>query len=75
VRRIEEEVNTLHAVEQQLQNAAGSLRLAEQRLAEGPLRENVRMILRSLDTTLDLTRRSKRIVIDVWRAEMEQPAA
>ena len=70
------EVMTLFAVEQQLLNAAVSLRSAEHRLSDGELREEIREILRSVEETVELTRRVKRIMLNEWRlAETKQTAA
>jgi hypothetical protein len=70
------EVMTLFAVEQQLLNAAVSLRSAEHRLSDGELREEIREILRSVEETVELTRRVKRIMLNEWRlAETKQAAA
>ena len=70
------EVMTLFAVEQQLLNAAVSLRSAEHRLSDGELREEIREILRSVEETVELTRRAKRIMLNEWRlAETKQTAA
>jgi hypothetical protein len=70
------ELMTLFAVEQQLLNAAVSLRSAEHRLSDGELREEIREILRSVEETVELTRRAKRIMLNEWRlAETKQTAA
>ena len=70
------ELMTLFAVEQQLLNAAVSLRSAEHRLSDGELREEIREILRSVEETVELTRRVKRIMLNEWRlAETKQAAA
>ncbi len=74
--RYDAEMSTLFAVEQQLLNAAVSLRSAERRLSDGQLREEIREILRSVEETTELTRRAKRIMLNQWRlAEAHQPAA
>jgi hypothetical protein len=74
--RYDAEVPTLFAVEQQLLNAAVSLRSAEHRLSDGELREEIREILRSLEETTELARRAKRIMLNEWRlAEMNRAAA
>ena len=70
------EALTLFAVEQQLLNAAVSLRSAEHRLSDGALREEIREILRSVEETTELARRAKRIMFNQWRlAEANQAAA
>ena len=70
------ELMTLFAVEQQLLNAAVSLRSAEHRLSDGELRKEIREILRSVEETVELTRRAKRIMLNEWRlAETKQTAA
>ncbi len=70
------EMLTLFAVEQQLLNAAVSLRSAERRLCNGQLREEIREILRSLEDTTELAMRVKRIMLNEWRlAEAKQDAA
>ena len=70
------EVLTVFAVEQQLLNAAVSLRSAEHRLSDGELREEIREILRSLEETTELARRAKRIMLNQWRlAEANKAAA
>lgn len=74
--RYDAEMLTLLAVEQQLLNAAVSLRSAERRLSDGQLREEIREILRSVEATTELTRMAKRIMLNQWRlAEAHQPAA
>lgn len=74
--RYDAETSTLFAVEQQLLNAAVSLRSAERRLGDGQLQEEIREILRSVEETTDLTKRVKRIMYSEWRlAETEQTAA
>ncbi len=74
--RYDAEVLTLFAVEQQLLNAAVSLRSAEHRLSDGELREEIREILRSVEETTELARRAKRIMLNQWRsAEVNQAAA
>jgi hypothetical protein len=74
--RYDAEVLTLFAVEQQLLNAAVSLRSAEHRLSDGELREEIREILRSVEETTELARRAKRIMLNQWRsAEANQAAA
>ena len=65
--RYDAEVRTLFAVEQQLLNAAVSLRSAERRLSDGELREEIREILRSVEETTELARRAKRIMLNQWR--------
>ncbi len=74
--RYDAEMSKLLAVEQQLLNAAVSLRSAEHRLSNGQLREEIREILRSLEDTTELTKRVKRIMLNEWRlAEAKQAAA
>ncbi len=74
--RYDAEMSKLFAVEQQLLNAAVSLRSAEHRLSNGQLREEIREILRSLEDTTELTKRVKRIMLNEWRlAEAKQAAA
>jgi hypothetical protein len=74
--RYDAEALTLFAVEQQLLNAAVSLRSAEHRLSDGALREEIREILRSVEETTELARRAKRIMLNQWRlAEANQAAA
>ncbi len=74
--RYDAEMSMLFAVEQQLLNAAVSLRSAERRLSDGQLREEIREILRSVEETTELTRRAKQIMLNQWRlAEAHQPAA
>ncbi len=74
--RYDAEMLTLFAVEQQLFNAAVSLRSAQHRLNNGELRNEIRAILDSLEATTDLTRRVKRIMLNEWRlAEVDKPAA
>ncbi len=74
--RYDAEMLTLFAVEQQLLNAAVSLRSAERRLSNGQLREEIREIIRSLEDTTELTKRVKRIMLNEWRlAEAKQDAA
>ena len=74
--RYDAEALTLFAVEQQLLNAAVSLRSAEHRLSDGALREEIREILHSVEETTELARRAKRIMLNQWRsAEANQAAA
>ncbi len=74
--RYDAEMLTLFAVEQQLLNAAVSLRSAEHRLSNGQLREEIREILRSLEDTTELAQRVKRIMLNESRlAEAKQAAA
>jgi hypothetical protein len=74
--RYDAEMLTLFAAEQQLLNAAVSLRSAEHRLGSGQLREEIREILRSVEETTELTRRVKRIMLNEGRlAEAKQDAA
>ena len=74
--RYDAEMSKLFAVEQQLLNAAVSLRSAEHRLGNGQLREEIRVILRSVEDTTELTKRVKRIMLNEWRlAEAKQAAA
>ena len=74
--RYDAEMSALFAVEQQLLNAAVSLRSAERRLGDGQLREEIREILRSVEETTELTKSVKRIMLNEWRlAEAKQPAA
>lgn len=74
--RYDAEMLTLFAVEQQLLNAAVSLRSAERRLSNGQLREEIREILRSLEDTTELAMRVKRIMLNEWRlGEAKQDAA
>jgi hypothetical protein len=74
--RYDAEMSKLFSVEQQLLNAAVSLRSAEHRLGKGQLREEIREILCSLEGTIELTKRVKRIMLNEWRlAEAKQDAA
>ena len=74
--RYDAEVLTLFAVEQQLLNAAVSLRSAEHRLSDGESREEIREILRSVEETTELAGRAKRIMLNEWRlAESKRTAA
>ena len=74
--RYDAEALTLFAVEQQLLNAAVSLRSAEHRLSDGALRVEIREILHSVEETTELARRAKRIMLNQWRlAEANQAAA
>jgi hypothetical protein len=74
--RYDAEMLTLFAVEQQLLNAAVSLRSAEHRLSNGQLREEIREILRSLEDTTELAQRVKRIMLNESRlVEAKQAAA
>lgn len=69
-----EEFSALVAVEQQLLNAAGAVGMAELRLSAGdPLHEELRALLRALEATVELTRRTKRQLLTEWKAA--QPAA
>ena len=74
--RYDAEMAKLFAVEQQLLNAAVSLRSAEHRLGKGQLREEIRDILSSLEGTTELAQRVKRIMLNESRlAEAKQAAA
>jgi hypothetical protein len=74
--RYDAEMSKLFAVERQLLNAAVSLRSAEHRLGHGQLGEEIREILCSLEGTMELTKRVKRIMLNEWRlAEAKQDAA
>ena len=74
--RYDAEMSRLFAVEQQLLNAAVSLRSAEHRLSNGQLRDEIGEILCSLEGTIELTKRVKRIMLNEWRlAEAKQDAA
>jgi hypothetical protein len=78
MRRYEAELWTMLAVEQQLLNAAVSLRSTEHRLGDGQLWEEIRSILRSVETTVAHTKRVKRIILDEWQsaeAEANKSAA
>jgi hypothetical protein len=65
----------LFAVEQHLLNGAVSLRSAERRLGDGQIRAEVRAILESLQETVELTQRAKRIMLHEWRLAEERRSA
>ena len=73
--RYDAEMSKLFAVEQQLLNAAVSLRSAEHRIRNGQLREEIREILSSLEGTTELTKRVKRIMLNEWRLDEAKQAA
>ncbi len=75
--RYVEEFSTLVAVEQQLLNAAGAVGMAELRLStEDPLHEELGALLRALEAAVDLTRKTKRLLLAEWKAALAaQPAA
>lgn len=69
-----EEFSALAGAEQQLLNAAVCLRAAEHRLEAGPLQEQIRTILQSLEGTTNLARRAKHRTLRAWRLEAERSA-
>ncbi len=75
--RYVEEFGALVTVEQQLLTASTAIRIAGLRLSgEGPLRDELRELLRMLEAAVDHTRRTKRLLLADWRAAgVAQPAA
>lgn len=74
--RHDAELSNLCVAEQHLLNAAVSVRAAGRRLGDDRLWERIRTILGALEETVELTRKTKRIVLEDWRAaEADLPAA